>query len=101
MTYQTAFDDYCSAGPTFRAEKCEIVKTDMNTYQVIQDSTNFLSGLEYYDGTPYLGPDGTVNEPPPVLPPAGGNEVFEPEQQETRPQQQQQAQPQVRGIRSQ
>ncbi len=73
MAYQTAFDDYCSAGPTFNAEKCEIVKNDMSTYQVIQDSTRLLSGLEYYDGTPYLGPDGTVNEPPvfppPVLPP--------------------------------
>jgi hypothetical protein len=83
MTYQTAFDDYCSAGPTFHAEKCDIVKTDMNTYLVIQDATSFLSGLEYHDGTPYLGPDGTVNEPPPVLPPvlppAGGNGVFEPQ----------------------
>jgi hypothetical protein len=79
MTYQTAFDDYCSAGPTFHAEKCEIVKTDMDTYRVIQDVSSFMSSLEYGDGTPYLGPDGTVNEPPPLIPPAGGNEVFEPQ----------------------
>ncbi len=79
MTYQTAFDDYCSAGPTFHAEKCDIVKNDMDTYQVGQDVSSFLSSLEYGDGTPYLGPDGTVNEPPQVLPPTGGNEVFEPQ----------------------